>query len=128
MSYNVYRVSSAGMPRDHHAIFVETNNPTTGCGHIYQVTGNIQTGMTYETKPASRPPEEDPSFLTKVLIGTVQAAMHPDMYRTVCCSVQPPKKQFDGPRRLFPQEPIRRCQEWTAEAIQALTDAGILKQ
>ncbi|KMP02946.1 hypothetical protein CIRG_02638 [Coccidioides immitis RMSCC 2394] len=81
MSYNVYRVSSAGMPRDHHAIFIETNNPAIGCGHIYQVTGNIQGGMLYEDKPTAFPPEHDPSFLGKVLIGTVEAAMHPDTFR-----------------------------------------------
>lgn len=40
--------------------------------------------------------------------------------------IQPPKKQFDGPRRRYLDEPIRRCQEWTAEAIQALTSAGVL--
>ncbi|EAS30404.2 uncharacterized protein CIMG_05883 [Coccidioides immitis RS] len=128
MSYNVYRVSSAGMPRDHHAIFIETNNPAIGCGHIYQVTGNIQGGMLYEDKPTAFPPEHDPSFLGKVLIGTVEAAMHPDTFRRVCYSVSPPTKQFEGPHRLFPQEPIRRCQEWTSETIDALTDAGILKR
>ncbi|EKD13856.1 hypothetical protein MBM_08057 [Drepanopeziza brunnea f. sp. 'multigermtubi' MB_m1] len=37
-----------------------------------------------------------------------------------------PKKQFDGPKSLYPEEPLRRCQEWTREAIQAWTAAGAL--
>lgn len=139
MTYNVYLLSPAGMPRNHHAIFIETNLPTTGCGHIYQVTGNIQTGMIYEDKPTTSPPEEDPSFIDKVVIGIVDATATTTSTATVTAmlesirsilrgNVPPPKKQFDGPRRLFPQEPIRRCQEWTAEAINALVEAGALKQ
>lgn len=149
MSYKVYLVSSAGMSRNHHAIFIETNLPASGRGHIYQVTGNIQAGMTYEDHASTTPPEEDPSFIDRVLIGTVDttatipttmtatvtgATTDPvtallESIRTILCShVPPPKKQFEGARRLFPQEPIRRCQEWTAEAIQSLVEAGVLKR
>ncbi|KAI1989220.1 hypothetical protein LOZ53_003626 [Ophidiomyces ophidiicola] len=128
MSYNVYRVSSVGMPRDHHAIFIETNSPSIGCGHVYQVTGNIQDGMVYEDKPATSPPEDDPSFVGKSLVGTVKETSHPDKVRKVCRSVEAPKKQFDGPRKLYPEEKVRRCQEWTAEAVAALTQAGLLNQ
>jgi len=45
----------------------------------------------------------------------------------ICDSIAPPKKQFERNRRLYPNEPLRRCQEWTVEAIQALTQAGVLQ-
>ncbi|PGH00010.1 hypothetical protein AJ80_09247 [Polytolypa hystricis UAMH7299] len=117
MSYHVYRVSSVGMPRDHHAIFVELNPDQSG--HIYQVTGNIQNGMVFEDKPGI-PPEKDPTFSGKSLIGTVLISDYERSFKNICFSVEPPKKQFDGPRRLYPHQPIRRCQEWTVETIQAL--------
>jgi hypothetical protein len=71
MTYQVFLVSCAGAPRDHQAIFVETNSDKSG--QIFQVTGNIQTGMRYESKPAKRP-EESLSFVKKELLGTVTTA------------------------------------------------------
>lgn len=122
VSYDVYRVESAGMPRDHHAIFVQTNND--GSGHTFQVTGNIQTGMVYEDKPTERP-EDLATYQGKLLIGTVTAANY-DRIKEVCKGIPAPKKQFDGPRRLFPNEQLRRCQEWTKEAIDALLSAKVV--
>lgn len=124
MSYNVYRVSYAGMPRDHHAIFVETEGNLSG--HVYQVTGNIQNGMTYEDKPG-RKPEDSATFQSKTRIGKVTQANLPRL-KQICQGIPPPKKQFNGPHRLYPQEPLRRCQEWTAEAIQALTAAHVVQK
>lgn len=125
--YKVYVAASAGMPRDHHSLFVETNDPNPGAGHISQVTGNIQNGMTFEDKSLLvSPEEEDPSFISKLKIGSVSQNDFPDTFRNVCLSVEPPKKQFDGPKRLFPREPLRRCQEWTADAKKALGEAEVL--
>ncbi|KKZ64411.1 hypothetical protein EMCG_09599 [[Emmonsia] crescens] len=123
MSYNVYLIISTGMPRDHHALFVESN-PATGSGHIYQVTGNVQNGMVFEDKP-SEPPDQQPTFHSKTLLGTVRGD-YEKAFKDVCLGTEPPKKQFDGPRRLYPTDPIRRCQEWAAEAIRALSSAGVL--
>ncbi|KAJ5367860.1 hypothetical protein N7541_001801 [Penicillium brevicompactum] len=103
MSYNVYRVSYAGLPRDHHAIFVEMNNDQSG--HLFQ-------SGTYQSKE---------------FIGRVAAADFARILPT-CESIPPPKKQFEGARRLYPKEPLRRCQEWTQEAVNALVTAGILKK
>jgi hypothetical protein len=124
MSYNVYRVSYAGLPRDHHAIFVEMNSDLSG--HVFQVTGNIQSGMIHNDKPAKKP-EESATYQSKEFIGKVAAA---DFVRIkpTCESVPAPRKQFEGPRRLYPNEPLRRCQEWTQEAVNALVSAGILKK
>ncbi|KAI1938047.1 rRNA processing protein [Ophidiomyces ophidiicola] len=121
-------VSSVGMPHDHHAIFIETNSPSIGCGYVYQVTGSIQNGMVYEDKAATSPPEDDPSFVGKSLVSIVKKTSHPDKVRRVCRSVEAPKKQFDRPRKLYPEDKVRHCQEWTAEAVAALTQAGLLNQ
>jgi hypothetical protein len=116
----VYLVASAGMPRNHHSLLVETDNPTPGAGHIYQVTGNVQNGMTFEDKPRPFPPEtEDPTFISKCLIGKVSSDDYADRFRQVCLDIAPPK-------RLYPSEPLIRCQEWTAMAIAALKEAGVV--
>lgn len=123
MSYNVYRVSYTGLPRDHHAIFVEMNNDKSGW--LFQVTGDIQTGMRHNDK-AARKPEESGTYQSKIAIGTV-ATEDFERIKPTCESILAPKKQYDGPRRLYPREPVRRCQEWTQEAIDALVKEGILK-
>jgi hypothetical protein len=124
MSYNIYRVSYAGLPRDHHAIFVEMNSDLSG--HLFQVTGDIQNGMKHNDKPAKKP-EESGTYQSKEYIGKV-AATDFDRIKPTCESIPAPKKQFEGPRRLYPNEPLRRCQEWTQEAINTLANAGILKK
>ena len=126
MSYNVYQVAFSGMPRDHLTIFVETEERGQGTGFIYQVAGDIQNGMAHKHKETKRP-EDSLTFVPggKKFIGKVSHANY-SRIRTICDAIPPPKKQFNGPKRLFPKEPLRRCQEWTNEAVQALTAAGVL--
>lgn len=124
MFYNVYRVSSSGLPRDHHALFVETNNNDQS-GWIFQVTGNIQQGMTYEDKSEQKP-GDSATYQDRVCLGKVAVANF-DGIKPICESIPAPRKQFDRPRRLYPREPIRRCQEWTAEVVDALRAAGVLE-
>lgn len=124
MFHNVYRVADLGAPRDHHALFIETD-PETGGGVIMQVTGNIQNGMTFEEKSAQRP-EISPGFVGKTHLGTVSASKR-GLVGEVCRSIPAPKKQFHGPRRIYPDEPLRRCQEWTKEAVEALKANGALE-
>jgi hypothetical protein len=123
MSYQVFLVSYLGAPRDHHAIFVETNSDKSG--QIFQATGNIQNGMTYESKPAKRP-EDSASFVKKELLGTVTTANY-SRIDSVCKRIPPPAKQFNGPKRINPNVPLRRCQEWTQETVQALKNEGIFQ-
>lgn len=122
MAYNVYKVSYIGAPRNHLVIFVEKN--PDGSGHIYQVAGDIQNGMSFAHKPG-RKPEDSATYLGKEYIGTVSATNYPRI-ESIVNGIEPPKKQFDGPKRINAQEPLRRCQEWTAEAIQALKDASVV--
>ncbi|QSS59451.1 hypothetical protein I7I51_08886 [Histoplasma capsulatum] len=68
MSYIVYLITPNGMPRNHHALFVETNS-VTGSDHIFQVTDNIQKGMAFEDKPGHSP-DQQPTFHGKTFLGT----------------------------------------------------------
>lgn len=123
MSHQVFLVASLGAPRDHHAIFVVLDGGD-GSGYIFQVTGNIQNGMTYEVKPGQKP-EESVDFVSKSYLGWVDATDY-DRVNDICRSIPPPAKQFEGSKRLNPREPLRRCQEWTREAAQALEAGGVL--
>lgn len=123
MPYNVYLIASLGAPRNHHAIFVETE--TDGNGYLFHVTGNIQSGMTFEVRLENRP-EDSVEFVEKRLLGHISTENYP-LIEGICRDIPPPKKQFDGSTRIYPQEPLRRCQEWIDEAIQALTQRGILQ-
>jgi hypothetical protein len=95
-----------------------------GSGQIFHVKGDIQNGMIYESK-AGRKPETSASFVSKSPIGQVDERGK-SRIDGILESIPPPKKQFNGPKRLYPREPLRRCQEWTQEAIQALRSQGVL--
>ena len=126
MSYQVYRVTENGLPLYHQAIFVETHENGPQSGHLYHVKGTIQNGMLFEHRPAEEP-DQWPMFAGKTHRGVVLEADYPTRFISVCESVPPPKKQFEGARRLYPKEPLRRCGEWAHEAVRALIDAGVLK-
>jgi hypothetical protein len=121
MSYNVHLVESIGAPRNHQAILIETS--PDGSGYIFQVTGNIQEGMSFGHRNTTA--EESASFMGKKQIGTILIT-DLDRIQSIVEFIEPPKKQFSGPKRINAREPLRRCQEWTTEAIQALQNAGVL--
>lgn len=125
MSYNIYKISELGAPRNHQAIFIETNEDDGG-GDWMHVHGNIQNGMEFECRKSRRPELSD-TFVDKELIGSVVNADHPRVEQ-ICRTIDVPKKQFEGPKRLYPNEPLRRCQEWTREAIDRLEAEGVLKK
>lgn len=124
MSYPVYRVLESGLPRDHHAIFIETHEDGPKTGHLFHVKGTIQSGMIFEDRVEGEP-ENLPAFFSKEKLGTVTQDNYPRVLE-ICKEIPPPKKQFQGPKRLYPGEPLRRCQEWADEAVQALADAKVL--
>ncbi|PQE06335.1 hypothetical protein CJF32_00002016 [Rutstroemia sp. NJR-2017a WRK4] len=83
-----------------------------GTGFVYQITGSTQTGMEHDHKSTQRP-EDSASFAgLKKFLGTVSHENYSSV-ASVVDGIPPPKKQFDGPRRIAPKEPLRRCQEWT---------------
>lgn len=120
----VYKVSSVGNgPIDHVAIFIETS-PTTGEGQVYHVIGSIQQGMQYETKPSPKP-EDSLTFLNKQHIGYIKSDKL-DRVHVILSSLAAPPKQFEGPKCLVDRHEIRRCTEWTEDAIQLLQSEKIL--
>ena len=121
--YPVYLVEYLGAPRNHHAIYVETQQDESGT--LFHVKGDIQTGMTYEAKQLSRKPELSSTFVSKSKIGSVKVEdlSHVD---STCRANPPPAKQFNGPRRININQPLRRCQEWTNETIEDLKTEGVL--
>ncbi|KAK2608479.1 hypothetical protein QQS21_002941 [Conoideocrella luteorostrata] len=124
MSHTLYLVEFIGVPRNHHALFVRLDeNERTG--RLFNVTGNVQQGMVYESAPTESP-EASPTFIGMTQLGRVSSA---DLQRIddICRSNPPPGKQFDGTKRIDPKKPLRRCQEWTVESIQLLEAHQVLK-
>ena len=112
-------------PGDHQGIFVETHETGLMSGHLYQVTGSMQQGMDFEHKKAYRP-EDSATYANKTLLGNVKIDDYPRVLE-ICQAIEPPKKQFQLNKRLYPGVPLRTCQEWTQEAIDALKTAQIIK-
>lgn len=115
MSYQVYLTIETDIPLDHHALFVETHE------------AGAQTGHVYNEQETTEEPEKSPVFADKKLIGTVSHADYP-RFLAVCQTIPVPKKQFDGAKRLYPKEPLRRCQEWAKEAIEALVEQRVIQR
>lgn len=123
VNYWVFIHAYLGAPRNHHGIFVELEED--GSGYLYHVEGNVQTGMTYNPKPA-RPPLDSPSFQGRKPIGWVPASLYQHIH-TICSNIPPPPKQYDGPKLLVPKNQLRRCQEWTNEVVNELRVQGVLQ-
>jgi hypothetical protein len=121
--YPVYLIESIGAPRNHHALFVQTNEDETGS--LFNVIGNIQSGMELEVKELSEKPELSQTFVSKSQLGWIEIS---DLHRVndICRSNPPPAKQFGGLKRIDKTKPLRRCQEWTSETVASLRAEGIL--
>ncbi|KAL2866255.1 uncharacterized protein BJX67DRAFT_142765 [Aspergillus lucknowensis] len=126
-TYTAYRVAETGFsPRDHHYIFIETHEDGPLTGYRFHVIGNIQEGMTFNHRPCIQP-EEELVFLGKERIGVVSVQDYESgKVLEVCEEIEVPKKQFQGAKRLFPGERLRRCQEWADEAVALLLGRGVL--
>lgn len=126
MACRLYLVESLGLPRNHHALFLQLGDG--GNGHQFQVKGNISEGMTYEAKPIDSP-ENDAGYISKTQLGWVSTGTGEMCSRIdqICRSIPPPAKQFDGAKRIWPSQRLRRCQEWTSEVIQLLEELGVLQ-
>lgn len=84
--------------------------------------------MKYEEKTAQNPVNSDSCVPgTKTKIGTVKASdLH--RFRDTCQSIPVPGPQLNlNGSRMDKSRPLRRCTEWTEEAVAALIGAGILQ-
>ena len=123
-TYRVFHVYYHGTP-DHEAIFVETHEIGEFSGHIYHVTGNILTGMTYDPRAEKRP-DDLGEFHEKRNIGRVKQSDYARVEQ-ICREIAVPGPQLDlRGRRLDSTKPVRRCGEWAAEAIQELRNQSVL--
>jgi hypothetical protein len=126
-SYRVYHALDIGVQRSHQSIFIETHELGKSTGHLYHVVGSILEGMKYEDKE-TKDPRHSASFEKMSFIGVILSSDIP-RFEAVCRSVEVPGRQLDlCSRRLDPSKPLRRCGEWTADAISALHQQGIVKQ
>jgi hypothetical protein len=121
--YPVFLVESLGAPRNHQSLLVEIHSKR---GTIFHVTGNIQEGMVFEVKDTDTPEQCSPTFISRSEIGKISSSKL-SLFKQICEANPPPTKQFNGPRRLDPTKPLRRCQEWTLETINALRAQGDLE-
>jgi len=150
MSYSVYKIRytiaipdpDMPSPRYHNVIFVESD--PNGNGIIHHVTGDITSGMYYDTKKAKRP-EESESFYAKEFLGAIKASDYPHKMDQVLRAQPPPPKQKNfniktmkteqmKPDGTFyelsePRPPMIKCTEWTVnQAIPALYASGVLRK
>ena len=129
-------------PRYHTVIFVRTK--PNGDGIIHHVTGDLVSGMQYQSKSAKRP-EDSQTFHNKELLGVVETTTYPDAFNQTCQQQPPPPKQKkfnpathkteqmkpDGSfyKQGETKPPMVKCTEWTErQAIPALLRDGIIKQ
>lgn len=127
-----YRVYLAGYlgnhDSQHHAIYVDTDIVQgKRWGWLFHVTGNLLSGMTFEEKYAIYPLLSASGESIQQL-GWISYNKFPEGIREVCEGIPPPKSQYTlASKRLFPNEPIRHCQHWVREAMDALFVAGVVE-
>ena len=123
--YEVYTAQYAGQP-NHIGIWVQTHLQQNK-GDMFHVTGNILMGMVYEHKVTHKP-ESSLSFVpgTKRYKGWIYST-DLNALESVCRSIDVPGSQLAlNGKPLNPSVPIRRCTEWTAEAVTSLLAQEIL--
>lgn len=131
-------------PRYHNLLFVQTNAEGPGSGTKHQVTGDIVTGMYYESVPCADP-ETTESVHAKTLLGYTQASTYPEQWESVLRSIPPPPKQKAFNITTMKMEPVKlwdpltfyaagesrrsleKCTEWTEQkAIPALVGRELI--
>lgn len=130
MSLNVYTAEYIGVP-NHIGVFLETEDAGPRSGILFNVVGTvvIGQGQTYEEE-TTPDPADAPNYVqdSKKFIGTIDKG-DIDRFRTICKSIPVPGPQLKlNGTRIDPTKPLRRCMEWTAEAIEALFEDGVLKK
>lgn len=125
--YKVYTPEFYGIP-NHIGVFVETEEDGPKTGRMFEVTGNVVIrggGMQYEDTKSDNP-EENADFAlgTKKKVGTIKTSDLARL-RAICESIPVPGPQLNlNGSRIDTTKPLRRCIQWTAEAVEALLEAG----
>ncbi|KAJ9293160.1 hypothetical protein DTO271G3_8104 [Paecilomyces variotii] len=156
MSYPVYKIKSnlavqdpdMPQPRYHTIIFVETNPDRLGSGIKHHVTGDIVSGMCYESVHFNpNDPEIFESIHSKELVGYTAISAYPHVWEQVLTNIPPPGKQKAFNVKTMKTEPVKswdpiitfydpgeprrqlmKCTEWTERlAIPALKSSGLIQ-
>ncbi|KAK3350222.1 hypothetical protein B0T25DRAFT_457106 [Lasiosphaeria hispida] len=123
--YPAFLAEFLGSPRNHYAIYVDVNQGLSG--YLLHVVGTLQKGMELKVSEDFRNPTFSLTFLGMRQVGWVPHSKLGHC-KNVCETVPPPAKQWDRGRPLLPLDQLRRCQEWTAEAVDVLRESGVLQQ
>lgn len=108
----------------HHAIYVETDEVNEE-GVLYHAVGSVLRGMKLDIRTDKDPLRSD-TGVSRQQIGWVTKQNHHRM-QEVCLTIPPPAAQLAlNGKKLNPSQPIRHCQHWVAEAIDALKAEGVL--
>ncbi|KAI0382929.1 hypothetical protein F5Y04DRAFT_35392 [Hypomontagnella monticulosa] len=129
--------------RFHHSVFVETDDD--GSGIKFHVTGDITSGMSYESKPHN--PQSPDTEETKELLGYTNARTVPNEWDALLNQQKPPPKQKAFNIETMKTEPVKswepltfyspgeqrrplwKCTEWIEhQALPALYGAGFIVQ
>lgn len=147
--YNVYKVQyTLGMQdpmmgdetRYHNILFVETQ--ADGGGQIFHVTGDLVSGMRYESK-SGRNPELSQTYHAKTYLGRIRVEDYPTRMDQVLQAVPPPHRQRAFNPTTMKTEQVKadgsfydsdeqrpryiKCTEWTEQrALPALYQHQLL--
>ncbi|CAG7987176.1 unnamed protein product [Penicillium olsonii] len=131
-------------PRHHTILFVQTNErPCSGIKH--HVTGDIVTGMHYESVGIDDPAIDDNFFSTE-LLGHTRSLHYPRNWDDILKSLPAPPKQKAFNVNTMRTEPVKcweplafyeagearrplvKCTEWIdRHAVPTLTNAGLIE-
>lgn len=133
-------------PRFHTSIFVETNERGLGTGIKHHVTGDIVTGMHYESKPLDNPDGSE-CLHSKQLIGYTEAVNYPQEFDRILSQIPAPPRQKAFNSKTMRTEPVKswdplifyepgqhrrplmKCTEWIEQrAIPVLSSKGLVVQ
>ncbi|KAK3938134.1 hypothetical protein QBC46DRAFT_441455 [Diplogelasinospora grovesii] len=110
----------------HRGIYVGTEDEKDKeKGYLYHTVGSMGSGFTFEVKQVKHP-AYDRKFISVQQIGWIVKAKLEEI-KTVCETIPPPPKQWDGKKRLVPRRRLRHPQHWTADALEALRQKGIVE-
>ncbi|KAF5622219.1 hypothetical protein F52700_10610 [Fusarium sp. NRRL 52700] len=81
-------------------------------------------GAHFEHKSAKKP-QDSGSYVGHHYLGYI-SSLDRRFFKQICQSNPPPAKQCNKGKRINPRQPLRQCQEWTAETIAMLKSHGVL--
>ena len=125
LTYRVYLGRYLGNEKtDHHAIYVEIDQ-VAQTGMLHHVVDSILMGMEYQSRQGVDP-LLSPTGLSRQHVGWITEENYLFM-EPVLQKITPPIAQLAlNGSKLDPSRPIRHCQHWAAEGLDALKVEGFL--